>query len=137
MTSARLTEKFARVTRDLGWRVTAVDVRTERMPRDSGIEWVQSDVRERPARWQRLHLILGLFYHLSSGDQLDLLRRAAGTLTIIDTHVARAPPSVSPSRCARRLGRTANEGVHFKETLDEPTASWGSHESFWPTEESS
>ena len=40
--------KFARVTRDLGWRVTAVDVRTERMPRDSGIEWVQSDVRDFP-----------------------------------------------------------------------------------------
>ena len=82
-------------------------------------------------------MILGLFYHLSSGDQLDLLRRAAGTLTIIDTHVAAGSAIRLALALRAKVRENGYEGVHFKESLDEPTASWGSHESFWPTEESS
>jgi hypothetical protein len=116
---------FALIARELGWEVTAVDARTERMPMTPGIEWVQADVREFPLDGYDCIAILGLLYHLELGDQLGLLARAAGTPTIIDTHVA--------------LRATHEErgypGRTFTEDLEAPTASWRNPTSFWPTED--
>lgn len=128
--------KFSLVARDLGWEVTAVDVRTSRMPKASGIEWVQSDIREFEVDQDSYDCIsvLGPLYHLDLGDQLSLLRKCAGTPTIVDTHVTR---------------RTDYEESGYRDTLfnevpnatpeehdDIPTASWKNRTSFWPTKES-
>jgi SAM-dependent methyltransferase len=117
---------FARIAHERGWAVTAVDARTERMPMTPGIEWIHADVRDFPLDGFECICMLGLLYHLELADQLGLLRRAAGTLTIIDTHVA--------------LEATHEEGGYpgrtFQEDLEAPTASWGNPTSFWPTEDS-
>ena len=117
--------RFAVVARELGWEVTAVDARTGRMPMVPGIEWVQADVRSFPVEGYDCICLLGLLYHLELADQLDLLARSAGTLTIIDTHVALAATHEEGGFA----GRT------FTEELEAPTASWGNPTSFWPTEE--
>jgi SAM-dependent methyltransferase len=128
--------KFSLIARELGWDVTAVDVRTERMPTTPGIDWVKSDARIfeiEPDRYDCI-CILGLFYHLELPDQLDLLTRCAGVPTIIDTHVA----------LKQDHEERGYEGTLFKEApgmsteqhAATATASWGNKLSFWPTEES-
>jgi len=118
--------KFAMLAQQLGWDVTAVDARTERLPKVPAIRWIQEDVRTFTIERYDCICILGLLYHLEIGDQLALLKKCAGTRTIIDTHVA--------------LKVTHEEqgyqGTLFAEKLDQPTASWGNVSSFWPTEES-
>ncbi len=126
--------KFSLAARELGWNITAVDVRTERMPRTPGIEWVQSDVREFEFGEYDCISILGLLYHLELEDQLKLIRKCAGTPTIIDTHI-------SPTSNYEEGGY---EGRLFKEVPDAtpeehvatPTASWENKTSFWATEDS-
>lgn len=118
--------KFALIARDLGWEVVAVDARTDRMPIVDGIEWVEADVRQFPLDDFDCISLLGLLYHLGVDDQLALLERCAGTLTIIDTHVA-----LRATHAERGY-----EGRTFEEKLSEPTAAWGNPTSFWPTEDS-
>ena len=117
--------KFAIAAHDMGWRVTAVDVRTERMPSKQGIDWVQADVREYPTDGFDVITIFGLLYHLELPAQADLLRRCGDALTIIDTHVSLDP-------------RTTIDGYegHFYTERGGLLASWGNESSFWPTEES-
>lgn len=120
--------KFAVLATEMGWRVTAVDARTERMPDHPGIEWVRSDVRSfdfDPTEFDCI-AILGLLYHLELDAQLALLGRCAGTTAIIDTHVA-----LRAERSERGF-----EGRVFEEETAAPTAAWGNRQSFWPTEES-
>jgi hypothetical protein len=122
---------FALIAHDLGWSVTAVDVRTERMPMTEGIEWVQSDVRTFEMSGFDCIAILGLLYHLEYEDVRDLLARCAGTPTILDTHVALRVDDV----------RNGYEGRRFEEIADysperltqTSTASWGNRASWWPT----
>lgn len=128
--------KFSIAASELGWSVTAVDARTTRMPvtSETGIEWIESDVRDyNPSRFDCI-CVLGLFYHLTLPDQMELLRKCAGTLSIVDTHVSgRANVNVS-----------GYEGTYFDEvpgaSSEErdatPTASWKNEVSFWPTQES-
>lgn len=40
--------KFAMLAEGLGWEVTGVDARTQRLPQSNTIEWVESDVRRFP-----------------------------------------------------------------------------------------
>lgn len=125
--------KFSILARDLGWDVTGVDVRTERFPDAEGIKWVQSDVRHYEPEGFDCIAVLGLFYHLEIDDQLALLKRTAGTPTILDTHT-----STRPDR-----NEKGYEGHLFKEVSGDderslaatPTASWGNQFSFWPTHE--
>lgn len=126
--------KFSIAAQELGWDVTAVDARTVRMPMTEGIEWLESDVRDFDPSGYGCICVLGLFYHLAVEDQLALLRKCAGTLTIVDTHVAGGV----------EVKLDGYEGVYFDEvpggTPEErnakPTASWGNETSFWPTQES-
>ncbi|WP_047864313.1 class I SAM-dependent methyltransferase [Rubrobacter aplysinae] len=129
--------KFSLAAASLGWKVTAVDARTERMPTsaDQNIEWLQGDVREFSFDKDDFDCIsvLGLLYHLEQPAQMDLLKRCAGTLTILDTRVG------------LNQGATENgyRGEYYKEpgeTEEERktrlAASWGNAQSFWPTEDS-
>ena len=117
--------KFSVLARDLGWQVTGVDARTERIPAESGIEWIEHDARTFPIEGFDCVAVLGLFYHLEIDDQIDLLARCGGTPTILDTHV-----SLRPTHQERGY-----DGQHFHEKLAAPTASWNNEWSFWPTEE--
>ena len=126
--------KFALLAHELGWKVTAVDARTARMPMTEGIDWVQADVREFETAGYDAISILGLLYHLELDAQLELLRRCAGTPTIVDTHVS--------------LHADYEEGGYEGHLFDErggrtddehrwsPTASWGNPTAFWATHES-
>ena len=118
--------KFAGVASELGWAVTAVDARTERFPEADDIDWVQSDLRDYEIGNFDVISLLGIFYHLELEDQLKLLTRCSGTMTIIDTHVA----------LRAEVTEGGYEGRFFSENLEVPTASWINETSFWPTEES-
>lgn len=122
--------KLSVAAAEVGWSVVGVDARTERMPEDSRIEWVQSDVRELPVDNFDAISVLGLLYHLDQPSQMGLLKRCAksgASVTILDTHVG--------------LSQKASEGGYSGEYYKEPeqglsTSSWSNAVSFWPTEES-
>ena len=122
---------FALIAQELGWQVTAVDARTERMPMTQGIDWRQGDARTFDVAGYDCIALLGLLYHLEYPDARDLLRRCAGTPTILDTHTALTADRVDegyegrtfieiPDYAPERLATTA-------------TASWGNETSWWPT----
>lgn len=127
--------KFSVAAHKLGWKVTAVDARTKRFPMTRGIEWIESDVREFPIddRYTCIS-VLGLLYHLELPDQLDLMRRCAGTPTIVDTHVSLAPDRVIDGYEGHIFDELA--GRTPKQHRWSGTASWRNYESFWATEES-
>lgn len=131
----------------LGWQVTAVDARTVRWPDADAepnpeiaglirsIQWRQSDVREFPIECDAYDLIciLGLLHHLEVPDQIDLLRRCAGTLLLIDTRIA--PAAVDSE--GQFEGMVVREHGEDRDERDQvPTASWGNPTSFRHTEES-
>ena len=127
--------KFAKVAAQSGWRVTAVDARTERFPepRPADIEWVQSDIRDVDLDPYDLVMCLGLFYHLTLEDQLDLLGRVRVPM-IIDTHIdhgiGKHEDKLSPP-----VEIDGYRGRLYKEP-GRLTSSWGNDESFWPDLES-
>lgn len=117
---------FAQSAKRLGWSVTAVDARTERMPMSPGIEWVEGDVRSFPVEGYDVVTILGLLYHLELKDQVAILSRCSRSLTLIDTHVSLHPTTFVEGYF----------GHFFEEKLEDARASWGNPTSFWPSEES-
>jgi len=131
---------FARIARDAGYSVTAVDGRTERVPPQKelgSIRFVQADVRKFDVSGDVVSM-LGLFYHLTCPDQEDLLRRCSYAPTVIlETQVhdpAVVPPDAKP--WGNRLVRQGDyEGVRYPEGAN-PMASIGNPTSFWHTEES-
>jgi hypothetical protein len=135
---------FARLARDAGWVVTAVDARTERLPGDLvGITFVESDVRRFDPSGFDTVAILGLLYHLSLDEQRALLTACSYARVILETQV-HTPGFVPPA--AEPWGRKivveqGLEGVVYPErksgALDgNPMASVGNATSFWLTEPS-
>jgi hypothetical protein len=117
---------------DAGWDVTAVDARATRFPDDPRVTWIEKDVREVELEGFDLVLCLGLFYHLTVGDQVALLDRAAGRPLILDTHVATKNPThplSEPVTAGGYEGRLYDEKGWERRS----TASWVNQESFWPT----
>lgn len=126
---------FAMAANELGWDVTAVDVRTKRMPtKTPGITWVESDVRAFDIEGYDCISNLGLLYHLDLPAQIDLLKRCADTPMILDTHTA----------LDANISEGGYDGVYFDELQgrteeqwrNSGTASWDNQTSFWPTDES-
>jgi hypothetical protein len=124
--------KFARRASDMGWRTTAVDARTERFPDDPRVEWRHEDVRVADVSGYDLILCLGLFYHLTVDDQLDLLGRCAGTPLVIDTHL---DVGSGEFKLTKRRTVRGYSGRFYAEP-NRLTSAWGNSESFWPTPES-
>jgi hypothetical protein len=118
--------KFALAAHKLGWEVTAVDARTERMPMTSGIEWIQADVRDFGVDGYDVITLLGLLYHLELEAQTDLLQRCSSTTILIDTHVSMRPTNFIQGYL----------GHFFEEAPEDARASWGNPLSYWLTEES-
>ncbi len=124
--------KFSLIAQELGWQVTAVDVRTDRMPMTSGIDWRQGDIRTFDVKGYDCITLLGLLYHLEFDDVRDLLRRCAGTTTILDTHTTTKPTRVDAGYDARPYTEIADYTPdHLAATT---TASWGNPTSWWPTQ---
>jgi len=124
--------KFSVRAADRGWNVTAVDARDERFPADLRIKWVREDIRTFDVKGFDIVVCLGLFYHLTLDDQLELLRRCSGTTLIVDTHVDSGKPTQPLSE--RQIIR-GYEGRLFYEETQHATASWENTHSFWPTTE--
>lgn len=131
----------------LGWDVTAVDVRTVRRPdaeaeSDSerarlirSIDWVESDIREFQIEDGEYDLIcvFGILHHLELEDQISLVKKCSGTLTILDCRIA---PEVTVTE-GRYEGDYVREFGKTREERDKiPGASWGNERSFQHTEES-
>jgi len=123
---------FSRLAAGRGWRVTAIDARTERWPDDPRVTWVHKDVREADISGQDLILCLGLFYHLTLPDQLDLLARCAGTPLVVDTHLGTGN---SRHPLSEEVTLDGYAGRYYDENLSSPLASWVNEKSFWPTRE--
>ena len=122
---------FALIGKELGWAVTAVDARTERMPMTEGIDWREGDVRTFDVAGYDCIALLGLLYHLEFADVRDLLRRCAGTPTILDTHTARTVDRVDEGYEGRTFTEIADYTPERLATTS--TASWGNPTSWWPT----
>ena len=99
----------------------------------AGIRWIEGDVRTFDVSGYDCIALLGLLYHLGLADQRGLLRRCAGTPTILDTHHS-LRPVVNVDGYDGRLYR--EPGASLEELAQTATASWGNPESFWPTRES-
>jgi hypothetical protein len=133
---------FARLAADIGWKVTAMDARETRFPNDSRIQWVHEDVRNFDIAGYDVISCLGLWYHLTLDDQLDIAKRAQGTPLVIDTHFAKLnwqDHLKSRKVLSRRLVKDRGyEGRLYNETdlQDRNTASFHNLDSFWPTEQS-
>ncbi len=137
---------FSLSAAELGWQVAAVDARTVRWPEEAtadpetaalirAITWVQSDVREFPIETGDYDLIciLGLLHHLEVPDQVALLKRCAGTPTLLDTRIAKS----NVDRIDDYEGMIIREHGDTREERDSvPQASWGNPTSFQHTEES-
>lgn len=133
---------FARLAADCGWEVTAVDARETRFPNDARIRWVHEDVRTFDVSGYDVLSCLGLWYHLTLDDQLDIVNRAQGTPLILDTHFALLrwqDHGKTRDVLTRRLVKDRGyEGRLYDESelQDRSTASFHNTQSFWPTEAS-
>jgi hypothetical protein len=123
---------FSIAAQEMGWQVTAVDARTERMPMTPGIEWIQHDVRGYDVRGFDVIALLGLLYHLELAEQLNLLRRCSGTVTILDTHDSKQPTHLEGGYAGHTFIEVA-EGTEER-LAETATAAWGNQTSFWATQ---
>lgn len=125
--------QFARRAVRLGWDVTAVDGRTERLPDDlEGIRFIQHDVRTFDVAGYDTIAILGLLYHLPLDDQVALLRSCNASRVILETQVhthGYVPPAAEPWG-HRIVTIDGLSGVVFPEG-DNPMASLDNPTSFW------
>jgi hypothetical protein len=130
--------QFARRAVRLGWQVTAVDGRTERLPDDlTGIDFIQQDVRTFDVTGYDTIAILGLLYHLPLEDQQKLLASCAGSRVILETQthtVGYVPPAAQPWGNEVLVidglsGVMFPEGTNPMASLDNPTSFWLTHES--------
>jgi len=123
---------FAHIAARAGWQVTAVDARTDRNTSGPGVTWVEADIRDFELADFDLIACLGLFYHLTLPDQIDLLARCRGTPMIIDTHIANGLSTHPLTEEVEQMGFTGrlyHEGTGL-------LSSWGNPQSFWPTPDS-
>ncbi|HVZ10024.1 class I SAM-dependent methyltransferase [Rhodopila sp.] len=131
--------KFGMLAARLGYDVTAVDGRTERVPADLGaVRFIHSDIRQFDPSGFGVVAILGLLYHLEISDQERLLDRCAdGAAVIVETqvHVPEMVPVDSPRPWHAVVEREGYDGVEFPEN-DNPMAAIGNTKSFWHTEDS-
>lgn len=132
---------FARIAREFGAEVFAVDSRVERLPEDiekQGIHFIHEDVRNVSLEAYDVVLIFGLLYHFEIGDQVELLRRCQGKEVLVDTQVCcpgmvvRFPLNEWQYTLVQSNGY---EGIVYPEQ-ENPMASVVNKTSFWHTEPS-
>ncbi len=81
--------KFALVARNIGFKVTAVDARPDRIPfSENGIKWIVSTVEDFDVTGFEIVNCLGLLYHLPLERQIRLINRLDCNTLIFDSHLA-------------------------------------------------
>jgi SAM-dependent methyltransferase len=123
---------FSVAAMEMGWKATAVDARSERMLMTPGIDWVQHDVRTYDVTGFDVIALIGLLYHLELPDQLDLLRRCSGTVTILDTHHSNRPTMTESGYAGHTFHELPEEKAD--QLAATPTAAWGNLTAFWATQ---
>lgn len=113
--------KFALMARSLGFNVTGVDAREERIPLNNDIIWYISDINDFDTSRYKLILCLGILYHFKN-PQL-LLNKTKHAITIIDTHYA----------LKEEVSYMGMKGKFYTENNSANTASFKDDFSFWPT----
>lgn len=132
---------FSRIAAHRGFVVTAVDGRDERKPNElKGIAFVKSDVRQFEVAGFDVILIIGLLYHLTLEDQIELLSRCPrASIIIVDTQVHIPSLIVDAAARGRFVSRPVSkrgyDGVLYPE-IGNAQASIGNDTSWWHTEES-
>jgi 2-polyprenyl-3-methyl-5-hydroxy-6-metoxy-1,4-benzoquinol methylase len=138
---------FSLTAAQLGWEVTAVDIRTMRTPDAEAeekpkraelirsVKWVQADVREFPVRSGEYDLIciFGFMHHLELDDQFKLLRRCSSTHTLLTVRVA---PEILDTEGPYEGMYFREEGETREERDEIAKAAWGNEFAFLHTEES-
>lgn len=126
---------------DKGFDVTGIDARTVRNL-DKGatpVPFIQQDVRETDLSSYDVISHLGLLYHMTLEDQLDMFARIPkGSVTIVETQVyepqtvtQKGKPRLTPHKQDGYWGALWEEPGNHK-----PTASWNNETSFWHTPKS-
>lgn len=132
---------FSKKLRDKGLDVTAVDIRTVRKPTDEelhGIRFIEQDIREVELDGYDIVFNLGLFYHLTLEDQINLLAKTPkGSMTVVETqiYVSDEVNELASESLSDLQDVNGYQGALFKEG-DNPMASWGNELSMWQTHES-
>ncbi len=134
---------FAKIARDDGYAVTAVDARIENKPPQEELEsirFVQSDLRKFDVKGFDIIVFLGLLDHFDLGDQIQMLERCAqaDVPVILETQIhvdGPVPASETRDSAPKLVARGPYEGVVG--AVDGTATAWiGNKESFRPTEES-
>lgn len=133
--------KFAQIAHELGYPVTAVDARDERLPSDlQDIHFIKADVRAFDLSPFKIILNIGLLYHLTLEDQIELLSRTPrGSTVVLDTQVHFPELVVQENNqdgfADRVVQEGGYEGVPYPEKQN-AMASIGNALSWWHTETS-
>ena len=114
---------FAELAAEAGWEVTGIDARHRDRADHPRITWADQDVRDVTLDGYDLILCLGIFYHLTFGDQMTLLAKCAGTPIIMDTHVSLAGDITAGDGYTGTM-HGENGGL---------LSAVGNSQSFWPT----
>ena len=128
---------FARRYRNLGLSVRAVDARNDRIDLEEdfeNIEFAQQDIRESALEGFDIISILGLFYHLTLEDQINLLNRIPKhTITIMETQIyVRDHVTKKGKSRLTPVSQSGFRGAIWQEPGNQvSTASWNNSESFW------
>lgn len=125
---------FSVIARDLGFKVTAVDARTVRVPADLpyDIDFIESNVLDVNLEKYDVICILGLLYHLTLSEQIELLGKCKNKIVIIDTHLAEKPVV----QLDAYLGQYYQEAQTTEKLLKNPKAAFTTLQSFWHTYQS-
>lgn len=139
---------FSRMAHAMGWRATALDVRTDRKPElPPEIDYIHADLNS--AAWNAedydLILCLGVYYHLDQAMQHALLRRCRGKPLILDTHFANPAGVPNGYGLGAIYEQNGETGADYEEApdLDDSTrkatsllASFDNPKSWWQTKDS-
>ena len=114
---------FSKMAHSMGWNVTALDVRTGRVPHlREEISFIHADVNS--DKWNAadddLMLCLGLYYHLGQDMQHKLLLRCRGKPFIFDTFFAN-PTGVSTriEMLTETFNKNGEVGADYHEGLND------------------
>lgn len=125
--------KFALVARDLGFKVTAMDARPNRMPsNEKGIKWIVSTVENFDVKGFEIVNCLGLLYHLPLKRQIELISRLDCNTLIFDSHIAK----IGKIKDLGYNGRIYREASNFGALKCALKSAFDNLESFWHTKES-
>jgi hypothetical protein len=142
--------QFSIMAERLGWRATALDARTTRVPDlPANVRFIEGDVDS--PRWDPrdydVIVCLGLYYHLDQEQQHRLLDKCRGRPIILDTHFA--IPDAKGSSRYRQLGPTYQKNGEIGADFGEDPAlsdearkeksllsSFENRDSWWQTKDS-